>query len=188
MNPAAPGHALMFPDEASLETFGARLADVLHGGEVITLDGPLGAGKTTFCRGLLRGLGHRGPVKSPTFTLVEPYESLSPPVYHFDLYRIADPEELELMGFRDYLGQAVVVIEWAARLDDAEALATIALDLQLGPRVAHAPRAVPDAHGDPAASGVQATAVDGGRVGTFRVDFELEENPLIQSLVKDFTS
>lgn len=97
------------------EAIGARLADMLEAGDTVFLNGQLGAGKTTLVRGVLRQLGHAGAVKSPTYTLVEPYDTPRGKLYHFDLYRIADPEELEYMGMRDYLNQGICLIEWAER-------------------------------------------------------------------------
>lgn len=103
-------------NEAEMIGFGNDLARLIEKPMIMTMQGDLGAGKTTLSRGILQGLGHVGNVKSPTYTLVEPYQLAVGAVYHFDLYRMVDPEELEYMGFADYmLDAALCLIEWPER-------------------------------------------------------------------------
>ena len=119
-------------DEQALLAMAAGFSKSLHPGLVIYLQGNLGAGKTVFARGILQGLGYKGLVKSPTYSLVEPYaisEELT--CYHFDLYRLCDPEELEFTGSRDYFNpHSLCMIEWPEKASGYIPKADIGCSLQ----------------------------------------------------------
>lgn len=101
------------PDAAAMEKLGGCIARHCPAGAKVFLQGALGAGKTTLVRGFLRELGYCGVVKSPTYTLIEPYEIKGNITYHFDLYRLNVPEELELIGLRDYFDHdGICLVEW----------------------------------------------------------------------------
>lgn len=107
---------MILTGNAETEAVGRRLAAQLRPGDVIALYGDLGAGKTTLARGILRGLGFEGDVASPTFPIVLPYDGLTPPLWHVDLYRIEDPAEIEELALDEALEDGVLVIEWPERL------------------------------------------------------------------------
>jgi len=129
------------PAEADTLALGRALAACITPGLTIYLSGELGAGKTTLARGLLRGLGYAGKVKSPTFTLVEAYEVSRLYLYHFDFYRFTDPQELGEAGFREYFNpQSVCLVEWPEKGSRAAGLP--AADLRVTLEVAGSGRKV----------------------------------------------
>jgi tRNA threonylcarbamoyladenosine biosynthesis protein TsaE len=99
-------------DEKATLALGRKLASTLKAGDVVTLAGPLSAGKTTLVRGLLAALGHVGEVPSPSFAIVQPYEAVDPPVWHVDLYRIENVSDLEELGLEDIREGGVLIVEW----------------------------------------------------------------------------
>ncbi len=103
------------PDLAAMKSFGQRIAAKIGAGDVVALSGELGAGKTTLARAVLAALGHRGEVPSPTFTIVESYDSLDPPMVHADFYRLDHPREAEELGLEDYREGAALLAEWPER-------------------------------------------------------------------------
>jgi tRNA threonylcarbamoyladenosine biosynthesis protein TsaE len=119
-------------NEQEMQALGARLAGHTAPGILVYVSGVLGAGKTTFVRGFLRALGHLGPVKSPTFTMVESYDLPGRQVHHFDLYRLSDPEELYFLGFEDYLDAgADCFVEWPQRARDYLPAPDLDIDIEI---------------------------------------------------------
>ena len=119
-------------DEEATLSLGKQVSNSLAPGMLITLHGPLGAGKTTLARGILRGLGYQGRVKSPTYALVELYELSRLDLYHFDLYRFADPNELIESGLQEaFNGANVCIVEWAERAGSLLPIADLEVRLQI---------------------------------------------------------
>ena len=153
---------LRLDDENGQVAFGVCLGRALGGHGRVHLAGELGAGKTTLTRGLLRAHGYTGAVKSPTYTLVEPYELDDARIHHFDLYRLGDPEELEFIGGRDLLGDDVLcVIEWPERGEGWLPPPDLSIELtvagqgrqaQIGANSEHGQRVLARLHADPALS------------------------------------
>ena len=114
------------------EQFGEEVAKSLRGGDVLAFTGSLGMGKTAFTRGLARGLGCRGRVTSPTFTIVNEYDGKTP-LFHFDMYRLGSSDELFDIGWDDYLARGgVCAVEWSERVSDALPDDTIYVDIARG--------------------------------------------------------
>jgi tRNA threonylcarbamoyladenosine biosynthesis protein TsaE len=122
---------MILSDEKATAQLGAKLAAAARPGDVITLSGPLGVGKTALARGLIAALGHEGDVPSPSFALVQPYEELEPPVWHVDLYRLERASEMEELGL-DSAADAVLLVEWPERAGQMWPDA-LALTLEFGP-------------------------------------------------------
>ena len=108
---------MIVEDEAAMIAFGERFAENLTVGDWVAIDGPLGAGKTVLCKGILRGFGYEGEVASPSYALVHPYDppSTRVAVVHADLYRINSPDELDELGLGDDRRDCIHLVEWASR-------------------------------------------------------------------------
>lgn len=118
-------------DEAATLAFGAKIATTLHAGLIIFLKGDLGTGKTALTRGILRGMGYQGKVKSPTYNLVEIYNFSRLYLYHFDFYRFNDYSEWEAAGFRDYFNsETICLVEWPEKGGDLLPTADLTIKLQ----------------------------------------------------------
>lgn len=118
-------------DEAATAHAGAMLSRVARPGDVITLSGPLGVGKTALARGFLAALGHEGEVPSPSFAIVQPYEDLRLPIWHVDLYRIEDGSEIAELGL-DSAADAVLLVEWPERAEPDMWPEALTLSLEFG--------------------------------------------------------
>ena len=119
--------------EAETEALGQRLAERLDAGSVLAFSGGLGMGKTAFTRGLALGLGYTGRVTSPTFTIVNEYEGRLP-LFHFDMYRLGDEDELFDIGWEDYLSRpGVCAVEWSERVEDALPPGTVVVTIERRP-------------------------------------------------------
>ena len=118
-------------DERATLAFGRKLSRQLRPGDVVTLSGALSAGKTTLVRGLLRALGHEGEVPSPSFAIVQPYEALTPPVWHVDLYRVENTSDLDELGLDDIRDEGVLIVEWPGNAGSDAWPEALALSLEV---------------------------------------------------------
>ena len=122
---------MILEDEEASARFGAALAAIARAGDVITLSGPLGVGKTALARGFIAALGHEGDVPSPSFAIVQPYEDTDPPVWHVDLYRVEEAGEIDELGL-DSAADAVLLVEWPDRAGVNAWPEGLALSLEFG--------------------------------------------------------
>jgi tRNA threonylcarbamoyladenosine biosynthesis protein TsaE len=122
---------MILADEQETTRLGGLLAQVAQAGDVITLEGPLGVGKTALARGFIHGLGHEGEVPSPSFALIQPYEDILPPVWHVDLYRIDDSREVDELGL-DAAAEGILIVEWPDRAGGAMWPDALRLSLDFG--------------------------------------------------------
>ncbi|HET7605602.1 MAG TPA: tRNA (adenosine(37)-N6)-threonylcarbamoyltransferase complex ATPase subunit type 1 TsaE [Sphingomicrobium sp.] len=123
---------MILEDEGATARFGAALAKIARPGDVITLSGPLGVGKTALARGFIAALGHESDVPSPSFAIVQPYDELEPPVWHVDLYRIERSSEIDELGL-DSAADAVLLVEWPERAGVNAWPEALALSLEVAP-------------------------------------------------------
>lgn len=134
--------SLLLPDEAATAALAAALAPLLKAGDALLLDGPLGAGKTSFARALIRALaGPDTEVPSPSFNLVLTYETPAGPLWHFDLYRVADPRELDELGLDEAMSDGIALVEWPDRLGTSAPSSALTLRLTADPTSPTARRA-----------------------------------------------
>ncbi len=135
MSAPAEGAAIPLADTDATLAFGARLAAIVRPGDVITLAGPLGAGKTSIARGLLAALGLAGEAPSPSFAIVQPYDvpEVRLPVWHVDLYRLDDPAEVEELGLEDDRGDGLLIVEWPDRAGPGAWPDALAITLAMAP-------------------------------------------------------
>lgn len=120
---------MILGSESDTRALGQTLAERLRPGDVVTLSGPLGVGKTALARAILQASGHEGEVPSPTFGIVQPYEALYPPIWHCDLYRIEDPSELDQLGLDEVLEDGALLVEWPERAGSGRWPHALALSL-----------------------------------------------------------
>lgn len=142
---------MILSDASATEAIGTRLATLVRRGDVVTLAGPLGAGKTSVARGLLAALGLAGEAPSPSFAIVQPYDlpEVRLPVWHVDLYRLDDPGEVDELGLDDDRGDGLLLVEWPERAGPAAWPEALALTLSIEPDGARRlTAAVPEAWGD----------------------------------------